>query len=312
MHHTTYVMSYRLMDTNHVAHPILDVNGVTNTAYTYNVTNTILVAALSTTNFTPDTPAALKPVTPLNPYDAYYVELKIDRLGLFTGAIGSNSPTVWLEFTNLTSPDPALNTIPYQFGPASWVQTYAVETVPGQNAFAASTFIALFRYDNFSLAPTTDNVTVHLNYELHKASNGALVPLQNSTTNFTLAVASYTAGTPQTLATATLTGTFLLEPVNPIDSVDFNYYVVVNLAMDNGLGPPYVNANTIQSAATQLLGFNGNVFFGSIGTDFDEPRGGAPGQRPQRRGYPNHAHHGGRLCVGEAGSHLCRRGAVEC
>lgn len=270
MHNTTYVLSYRLMDTNNLPHPILDSSGVTNAAYTYNITNTMLIGGLSNvvyTNF-----AGLKPATPLNPYDAYYVELKINRLGAFTGAMGRGLTNVYLEFTNLTSPDLALNTIPYQFGPASWVQTYAIQTAPGQTAFAASTFLGLYRYDNFSLAaPTTDNVTVYLNYELHNASNGALIPLKNSVTNFTHAVASFTPGTaapptPNSMAYTLATDTFLLEPVSQIDSVDFNYYVVVNLSLDNGLGPPYVQGNSIQGPATELLHFNGNVNFGGIGT----------------------------------------------
>ena len=264
MHNSTYVLSYRLLDTNNVPAPILDANGVTNAAYTYNVTNTLLIGALS--NVTSVTSAALKPVAPLNPYDEYWVELRIDRLGVFTGAIGSSAPNIFLEFTNMTSPDPALNTIPYQFG-ASWVTTYAIQTAPGQTAFAAETVVGLYRYDNFSLGlPTTDNVMVYLNYELHNASNGALIPLKNSSTNVIQAVASYTAGTPKSVAVAVITPTFLLEPVSQIDSVDFNYYVVVNLAMDNGLGPPYVNGNSDQSSATELMQFNGNVFFGSIGT----------------------------------------------
>jgi len=266
---STYVLSYRLLNTNNAPHPILDASGATNAAYTYNVTNQIVIGAFSTVTST--TPAALKPAVPLDPYTEYWVELKIDRLGSFTGAMGSNAPNIYLEFTNLTSPDPALNTIPYQFS-SGWVQTYAIQTAPGQTAFAAGTFLALFRYDNFGQpSPTTNNVTVYINYELRNASNGALIPLKNSATNFVHAAPSFTAGTaapptPNSVAVVSATDTFLLEPVTQIDSVNFSYYVVAHLAIDNGLGPPYVNGNTLQSSPTQLLGFNGNVFFGSIGT----------------------------------------------
>jgi len=281
MHDTTCVLSYRLLDTNNVPHPILDANGLTNAAYTYNVTNTFLIGAYS--NVVSTTSAALKPVTPLSPYDEYSVELRIDRLGTFTGAIGSNAPTVFLEFTNLTSPDLSLNTIPYQFG-ASWVTTYAIETVPGQTAFAANTFIGLYRYDNFSLpAPTTDNITLYLSYELHNASNGALIPLVNATTNVTQALASFTPGTPKTVAAASVTPTFLLQPVNQIDSVDFQYYVVVHVALDEGTGPPYFNGNSSQVAAAELLEFNGKVFFGSIGTTLTS-LGAAPPANPPSGG----------------------------
>ena len=102
----------------------------------------------------------------------------------------------------------ALNTIPYQFA-VSWVQTYAVKTAPGQTAFQASTFYGLYRYDNFNAAsPTIDNVTVYLNYELHNATNGALIPLKNSTTNFVHAVPSYTAGTPKSVGCRVRPGHF--------------------------------------------------------------------------------------------------------
>ena len=264
-HFTTYVLSYRLLDTNSLPQPIYDSSG-TNTGSTYNVTNTFLIGSFGSVTST--TPAALKPAAKLDPYNQYTVELRIFRLGAFTGATGSSPPTTYLEFTNLVSGDVALNTIPYQFVD-SWVQIYAVKTAPGQTAFQASTFYGLYRYDDFNAAsPTIDNVTVYLSYELHNATNGALIPLKNSTTNFVHPVPSYTAGTPKSFAAVGVSDTFLLEPVGQLDSVSSTYYVVVSLSVDEGLGPPYLAGNTLQSPASQLLHFDGNLFFGSIPTYF--------------------------------------------
>ena len=280
LHYTTYVLSYRLLDTNSVPQPIYDSTGVTtNTGYTCNITNTFLIGANS--SITSSTPAAVKPAAKLDPYNQYAVELKIYRLEVFTGAMGSTAPTTYLEYTNLTSGDVALNTIPYQFS-ASWVETYAIHTAPGQTAFRASTFYGLYRYDDSSAAsPTINNVTVYLNYELHNATNGALIPLKNSTTNFVHAVPSYTGGTPKAVAAVGATDTFLLEPVSQLNSVSNAYYVVVKLSVDEGLGPPYLAGNPLQSAASQLLHFDGNLFFGSIATFFTSianvPTPGAPG-----------------------------------
>ncbi len=113
-----------------------------------------------------------------------------------------------------------------------------------------------------------DNVKVHLNYELHNATNGALIPLKNSTTNFVHAVPSYTAGTPKSVAALGVSDTLLLEPVGQLESVSNAYYVVVNLSVDEGPGPPYLAGNALLSPANQLLHFDGNLFFGSIPTYF--------------------------------------------
>src|ERR1035437_946487 len=265
-HYTTYVLSYRLLDTNNLPQPIFDSSGVTNTGYTYDVTNTFLIGAFGSVTST--TPAAVKPAAKLDPYNQYSVELRIFRLGIFTGATGSSGSAIYLEFTNLVSGDVALNTIPYQFID-SWVQTYAVKTAPGQTAFQASTYYGLYRYDDFNAAsPTTNNVTVYLNYELHNATSGALIPLKNSTTNFVHAVPSYTAGTPKSVGFALVQDILLLEPVSQLDSVSSAYYVVVKLSVDEGLGPPYLAGNALQSPTNQLLHFDGNLLFGSIPTYF--------------------------------------------
>ena len=73
-HYTTYVLSYRLLDTNNLPQPIYDSSGVTNTGYTCNVTNTILIGAFNSVTST--TPAAVKPAAKLDPYNQYSVELQ--------------------------------------------------------------------------------------------------------------------------------------------------------------------------------------------------------------------------------------------
>lgn len=265
-HYTTYVLSYRLLDTNNFPQPILDATGVTNASYTYDVTNTVLIGSLATASST--TTAALKPVFRLNPYNLYSVELRILRLGTFTGATGNSGSTIYLQFTNLVSGDLSVNTIAYQFA-SDWERLYAIKTAPDQNTFQVSTFYGLYRYDNFnSASPTTDNVTVRFHFELHNAGTGALVPLKSSSTNFVRAVPSYTAGTPKTVGSAFFADLLLLEPAGQIDSVSNTYYAVVRMAVEEGAGLPDLEGNTLYTSADQLLHFNGKLLFGSIPTHF--------------------------------------------
>jgi hypothetical protein len=265
LHWTTYVLSYRLLDTNGLAQPIYDVSGITtNSGFTCNVTNTILIGAYSSVTNT--NAASLKPARRLDPYNQYTVEMKIYRLGTYTGATASTSPTVYLEYTNLVSGDTSYNTIPYVFS-ASWSQTYAIQTAPGQTAFQASVFYGLYRYDDFAQAsPATNNVTVYLTYELHNATNGALIPLKNSSTNFSHPVPSYTAGAPKSVAAGGFSDNFLLEPFSQINSVSNGYYVLVKVSVDNNTGGPYLTTPFAQSPASQLLHFNGSLYFGTIET----------------------------------------------
>ncbi len=263
LHLTTYVLSYRLLDTNGLAHPLYDANGVTNLDYSFNVTNSLWIGGFGVVTST--TPAALKPAARLDPYNLYTVDLRVFRLGVFTGAEATNSPAPYLEYTNLASPDASLNVIPYAFN-SSWVRLFAVATAPGQTAFQASVFYGLYRYDDFGVpSPTTDNVTVYLDYELHNASNNAVIPLQASSTNFTHTIASYTAGTPKSVASAGFTDTFDLAPLNQLDSVSNGYYVLVRVSVDNGVGPLFPG-NRAQTPNSELLAFNGSLRFGSVGT----------------------------------------------
>lgn len=278
LHFSTYGLSYRLLGSNGVPHPILDANGLTNTAYTFNYTNTIVIGSHG--SVTSITPAALKPALRLDPYNQYTVEVKVFRIGAFTGATVTNNPTIFLEFTNQVSGDVALNVIPYNFGDG-FSQNWAVRSAPGQSALLVNATYGLYRYDGFNLgAPTTDNVTVYFDYELHRASDNALIPLKNSSTNFVHGVPGYTAGVPKTVGIGGGTDTLAVEPVSQIDSVNDTYYVVVNLSCDNGSGLPIVGGNQKVSTATRVLYFNGNLFFGNIQTTMNHLASGASGSPP--------------------------------
>ena len=265
-HYSTYVASYRLLDTNGQAFPIYDSTGSTNAAYTCNVTNTVFLNGSQ--NFTNPATAALKTAARLNPYNQYSVEMKIFRLGVFTGATASSGANIYLEYTNLVSGDLAYNVIPYHFS-SSYSQTYAVKNVPGKSAFQVNPFYGLYRYDDFSLGtPVTNNVTVYFTYQLF-SSSGGLIPLKNNSTNFVHPVPSYTVGAPNNYAVfATSSDALLVEPAGQIDSVSNAYYVVVQMSCDNGPGQPLVTAQTQRTSTSQLLHFNGHLFFGAIDTTF--------------------------------------------
>ena len=265
-HYSTYVFTYRLVNTNNQAHPLYDSTGFTNASYTCSVTNTFWLAGLQ--NLTNTLSTALRPAARLNPYQQYFVELKLYRLGVFTGDVTNQAPLTYLHFTNQISGDAAFNVIPYDFAP-SFSQSYAVQTVAGKKAFLLDASFWLFRYDGFTNAsPTTNNVTITLNYELHNAANGALVPLRLSSSNFVHAVPSYTVGTPNAPALIGASDTVILEPVSQLDSVSNTYYAVVNLSCDNGPGQSAVTGNPTTSTANRLLHFNGSLYFGGIQTTF--------------------------------------------
>ena len=265
-HYTTYVLSYRLLDTNNQPFPIFDVTGATNASYTYNVTNTLFIG--SSQNSTSTTFASLRPAARLNPYNLYTSELKIYRLGAYTGASASFGPGFYLQFTNMISGDPMLNVIPFQ-APPNWNQTYAISNAPGKNAFQVSVVDYLFRYDDYTAgAPNTSNVTVYYTYELHNGANGALVPLKQGSSNVVHALDSYAAGSPNTPAGILFYDVLQLEPAGQLDSVSNRYYAVIHMSCDNGPGKPVVVAQTVQTTTNQLLHFNSHLTFGGIDTKF--------------------------------------------
>ena len=266
LHVTTYVISYRLFNTNNQVHPLFDVGGATNVNYTCNVTNSVLVGAFE--NVTNISTASLKPAARLDPYNQYYVEAKIYRLGVFTGATNSTSPNIYLEFTNMVSGDLAYNVIPFHFS-SSFTQTYAISNAPGKSAFLVNPFYGLYRYDDFNAGtPTTNNVTVYFTFQLF-STNGTSVLLKNSSTNFIHPVPSFTVGTPNNYAGfATLSDALQIEPMGQLDSVSNAYYVVVQMSCGNGPGQPLVTAQTQRTASSQLLHFNGHLKFNAIDTTF--------------------------------------------
>ncbi|MBI5384444.1 MAG: hypothetical protein HZA90_07120 [Verrucomicrobia bacterium] len=277
-HYTTYVLSYRLLDTNGQAHPLFDSTGVTNAAYTCNVTNTVWIG--SSQNLTSTTPASLRPAALLSSLTQYTAEVRLFRRGIFTGDTDSDGPTIYLHFTNTVSGDVAYNVIPYHFGDA-FAQTFAIKTAPGKTAFLVNAVYGLYRYDEFnSASPVTNDVTVYINYEL-RSTNGTLVPLVNNSTSFVHAVPSFTAGAPKGVAAVGASDTLQVEPVGQLDSVSNSYYVVVNLSCYNGPGQPVVAASTMQTSPTRLLHFNGHLRFNNIDTVFtsinNTPAAGATG-----------------------------------
>jgi len=265
-HLTTYVLSYRLLNTNNQPHPIFDVGGQTNAGYTFVMTNSVVVGAFSSATVT--STVSLRPAARLDPYDNYTVEARVYRLGAFTGALGSSSPNVYLHYTNLVSADPAFNVIPYHFFD-NFSQSHAVQTMPGNNGFQVQPGFGLYRYDGYSAAgPVTNNVTVYFTYQLRKVSDNSVVPLKLSATNFTHAVPSFTEGVPREVGTYVGLDTLWVEPAAQLDSVGETYYVQVSMSCANGPGQPLIAAQPRQTPPERLLHFNGRLYFGGIETLF--------------------------------------------
>jgi len=260
----TNVLSYRLINaTTGAPHPIYDFGDTfTNSAYTYNITNVVPLQA--GTNVTFSNVAYIKPALRLSQFTNYYVECRMLTNGVLAQTLTTASLTYY-HFTNTVSGDAAYNVL-LDLLDASWSRTYAVQSIPGQNTFQVGVDYDEFRYDGYNGPQTLDSIPIVFNFTLRDASGNAIPLVSNSETFYDLMNNWENFGFPGPYA-AGMSQVLDIQPSSQLDSVNKTYYLTVTIAVTNNpVTGQVVTANTQQTTTNELLAFDGNLYFGTIGT----------------------------------------------
>jgi hypothetical protein len=265
---TTYtnVLSYRLINTNgNTAHPIYDQgNTATNASFTYNITNVISLAA--GTNATVTNTAFIRPAAWMSQFTQFYLECSMLTNGVLAQTL-TTTPSPYYHFTNVVSGDLAYNVL-LNFTGTSWSRTYAVQTIPGQNTFQVNASYEVRRWDDFNLGIGSANIPIIFNYTLSDSA-GNTVPLVSSSQTFFDSVDSYFLFFIPYPTYLAVSHTLDIQPSGQLDSVNNTYYLTVTISHTNNPAIGQVlTANTQGTSTNELLHFNGNLFFGSVGTIF--------------------------------------------
>lgn len=187
-----------------------------------------------------------------------------------TGDTLSDIPRRYYHFRNLLSADDPLNVIS-ELDQVTYSQAYRVQTDEDKDAFEVDVDYTLRRYDAFSIAPLSGNVTVEFHYELRETGTDALVPLESTEQSFVKSVQSHGIaifGNPIPPFESIFSDTLEIRPSATLDSVNKTYYVVVRIAHVDETGEPAVLGNSKTLETQRLLDFNGMLMFGAIDTSF--------------------------------------------
>ncbi len=277
---TTYtnILSYRLINTNgNSAHPIYDLgNTATNTAYTYNITNVVSLAA--GTNVTLTNIAYIRPAAWMSQFTQFYLECKLLTNGVLAQTL-TTAPQTYYHFTNVVSGDLAYNVL-LNFTGESWSRTYAVQTISGEDSFQVTANYEVRRWDDLSAPVSAANIPIVFSYTL-RDNTGNNIPLVSSNQTFFDSMNNYFLFLNKYPTFAANSHTLDIKPSAQLDSVHKTYYLTVTLSHTNNPATGQVlAANTLGSATNELLHFNGNVFFGSVGTTMNGLSGTPPANLP--------------------------------
>jgi hypothetical protein len=278
----TNVMSFRLINaSNSTAHPLYDFgNANTNAAYTYNITN--IVTMVAGTNVTVTNVAYLRPAAWMSQFVPFYVECRMLTNGVVAQTL-TTSPTNYYHFTNTVSGDLAYNALLNLTG-AAWSRTYVVQTIPGQDTFQVNASYEVRRWDDFNSPVAAANVPIVFDYTL-RDSAGNIVPLVTSSQTFLQSINSYFLFFFSSPAFLSTSRTLDIQPAVQLDSVNRTYYLTVTIShTNNPASGQRITANTRLTTTNELLHFNGNLFFGSIGTTMSS-LGFAPPVNPPSGGF---------------------------
>lgn len=282
----TNVLSYRFINaSNSLAHPIFDVTGNTNLTYTYNITNVLALAA--GTNVVLTNTALLRPAALVSHLTNYYIECRLLTNGTLAQTL-STAPANYWHFTNTASGDASLNALA-RLNAAGWSRTYAVQSIPGQNAFEVDADYEIRRWDDFGATAVTTSIPVVLNYTLRDSTGGTIPLVKNSDTFYDALPGHRIVFFYQPTAT-NVTRTLNIQPSGQLDSVSRTYYLTVTLSHTNNLASGQrLTANSLATSTNRLLHFNGNLLFGSspvIGTTLDGLGAPPPANPPSAGSIP--------------------------
>lgn len=213
----------------------------------------------------------------LDPFALYRVKVSVDQQFVVFGRL------VWLEqdseveaeghryyhFPGTSSGDTAVNVIAeltgvrYSPGPV-----YILDGSTGRPDLFVPVDFDLYRYDGWGLskAPLTD-IEVTLDWELRRASDDALVPLEDDSLTFTVNDVPGWASGSFGVKLPTVTSAFRMlhvDPVGQLDPINQEYYVQVGISHREVAGVPVVAGNEDRSPDTRVLHFNGTIRFGAL------------------------------------------------
>ena len=275
----TNVLSFRLINTNgNTVHPIYDLgNLATNTSYTYNITNIIPLAA--GTNLSVTEVAYIRPAAWMSQFTQFYLECRMLTNGVVAQTL-TTAPATYYHFTNTVSGDAAVNVL-LNLTNSTWSRTYAVKTIPGQNTFQVNAGYEIRRFDDFAATQTSASVPVVFNCTLRDNSGNA-VPLVSSNLvfydaitnhNYLLVIPIFNFQPGQ--------HTLDIQPAVQLDSVNKTYYLTVALShTNNPVSGQIVTANRLTTTTNELLHFDGNLVFGTVGTTLSSLAGAPPANTP--------------------------------
>ncbi len=154
-------------------------------------------------------------------------------------------------------------------GLARFTRAHAVDTIPAQNAFVALARFEAWRLDDFGASGANTSLTVTQQFTLTGSSSGA-VPLANSRTNFTYALAPFNAAAPPVAPAGVVKQSiFALQPTAQLDSVN-NTFTLDVATTHSANGAPFVADESSQISGQRLLHFNGTIYFGPVATVFTD------------------------------------------
>lgn len=184
----------------------------------------------------------------------------------------------YFHFTNTTSGDAPFNVIARVTSTNFSARKWILDTQAGRQYVIAACDYELRRWDGFSAGSApVNNISVTLEAELHRESDGALVQVMvgGVPADFvTVAIPVSTDGwvlngaTREPTVTTGIFANIQLDPAVQLDSKNERYYVRTRIKHVDETGQPAVTGNSLDSADTQLFHFNGNLAFGSIATTF--------------------------------------------
>lgn len=266
----TMAVRFRLRNlTTGQFHPL---QGGTNTIVTAPQSAFFLAPGTNTLNFNTN----LVPTTRLDPFASYRVEGEVFQTS--NGSLIGTNQSVDRTFIHFRGPwgtDVPVNVVA-ALNSVTPVRRWLVDTDPTNNTFLADVNFTLHRYDNPTVAATSDPILVRMLVEL--VERDTQTPVALATNLFVLdpapTLASYLpagGGQLQRPATNTLTRTLAFRPAPGVqmDSVNFVYRARVTISHIEQFDP-FVPVILTGNQATHLslrhLHFNGRLDFGNVPT----------------------------------------------
>ncbi|HMJ88217.1 MAG TPA: hypothetical protein VK530_00290, partial [Candidatus Acidoferrum sp.] len=230
------------------------------TGTVYRFTNTVTVPGfgqVTRTNF-----FDLRPVDQLDPFLLHRVRLSLTETGSITKDVTNTLARQFWHFTNLISGDAAFNVLG-AIETNSWSKVYAIDSLSSERSFEVTNTIRLLRYDDFNAAQDAADIPVRLTWQLQD-TNGSVVPVFPTSTNFTVAVFNFENTTPREPRDRSIGRVITFRPLAQLDSVSNRYRLIVTMSLTNNPGQPAEVGNAFTNAPTRLLHFNGALLFGDI------------------------------------------------